>query len=242
MTKRKNKWKLLNHEAPKPPPNPNFAQQPMASILKAGLPSSSSQSSTTRAPPPQLPPIRYAAAAAAAVTPSTSAQSITTNATSTTTHSSPQNVTSPHEASEDKATSSLSSPQANRTISQDTYNAVLSSPSLTHPSTNSPLLSSTSAQLPDGSTSFDSPVLSEAAESNVVESESVSASAAGEGNHRLFVIFSRQVLLMPSLVFSCSYHIFATSNAVATCFGECPNLHPPNASASLFSFNPRSSY
>lgn len=202
MVKRKTKRKPSVHEAPKPPPNPNFAQQPMASILKAGLPSSSSQPSTTRAPPPQLPPIRYAAAAAAAVTPSTSAQSVTTNATSTTTHSSPQNITSPHETSEDKATSSLSSPQANRTLSQDTYNAVLSSPSLTHPSTNSPLLSSTSAQMPDGSTSFDSPVMSEAAESGVLGSGSVSVSAVGEGNHRFLVMFLNEYFLM-----SCSLQL-----------------------------------
>ncbi|KAK0191316.1 Not1 N-terminal domain, CCR4-Not complex component-domain-containing protein [Armillaria mellea] len=46
-----------------PPPNPNFAQQPMSSIVKAGLP--------TPRPVATLPPIRYATAAAAAVSTAT---------------------------------------------------------------------------------------------------------------------------------------------------------------------------
>ncbi|KAF7301558.1 hypothetical protein MIND_00721300 [Mycena indigotica] len=41
----------------KPPPNPNFAQQPMSSILKAGLPSAAPRPAT-------LPPVRYSVAAA----------------------------------------------------------------------------------------------------------------------------------------------------------------------------------
>ena len=55
-------FRLIFFPVPKLPPTANFAQQPMASILKHGL-----------APGPRpaaiLPPIRYAAAAAAAVTP-----------------------------------------------------------------------------------------------------------------------------------------------------------------------------
>ncbi|ETW84450.1 hypothetical protein HETIRDRAFT_458198 [Heterobasidion irregulare TC 32-1] len=132
-------------EAPKPPPNPNFAQQPMASILKAGLPSTQ-----PRPPAPQLPPIRYAAAAAAAVTPSTSTQNNAAVAN-------PPSIQPLSVATE----SPVPNP-SNVTITQETYNAVLSSPSLTHPSTTSPLLSSTSesVQQLDGST--DSPALSEA--------------------------------------------------------------------------------
>ncbi|KAG6840812.1 hypothetical protein C0991_004167 [Blastosporella zonata] len=49
----------------KPPPNPNFAQQPMASIVKANLPA--------RPPAPAtLPTIKYATAAAGAVAPTAS--------------------------------------------------------------------------------------------------------------------------------------------------------------------------
>lgn len=148
--------------APKPPPNPNFAQQPMASILKAGLPSTQ-----PRPPAPQLPPIRYAAAAAAAVTPSTSTQN---NAA----------VANPPSIQPLSVANGSPVPNpSNMTITQETYNAVLSSPSLTHPSTTSPLLSSTSesVQQLDGST--DSPALSEALSG--VEASGTTSSRSRDG-------------------------------------------------------------
>ncbi|KAF7313532.1 hypothetical protein HMN09_00509200 [Mycena chlorophos] len=46
----------------KPPPNPNFAQQPMSSILKAGLPQTAPRPAAT------LPPVRYSVAAAGGTT------------------------------------------------------------------------------------------------------------------------------------------------------------------------------
>ncbi|KAN0124297.1 Not1 N-terminal domain, CCR4-Not complex component domain containing protein [Russula decolorans] len=134
-------------EAPKPPPNPNFAQQPMSSILKAGLPSVQPR-----------PPLKYATAAAAAVTPSASQQS---NASASS--SAPTQVTPPASASATAPAPPPPKPEpvASTTL-QDHIAAVTSSPSLTQISTSSPFLSSTSAsaQQPDGS--FDSPLLSEA--------------------------------------------------------------------------------
>lgn len=133
-------------EAPKPPPNPNFAQQPMSSILKAGLP-----------PSQPRPPLKYATAAAAAVTPSASQQS---NAS----------LTSPAPISASSVPVSAPAPAPPppkpepvvNTALQDHTTAVTSSPSLTQISTSSPFLSSTSAsaQQPDGS--FGSPLVSEA--------------------------------------------------------------------------------
>ena len=71
----------------KPPPNPNFAQQPMASILKAGLPSA------TR--PPALPSIQYATAAAAAVASTPTMQSPSSMLVATTADCSAFRVKSP---------------------------------------------------------------------------------------------------------------------------------------------------
>ncbi|KAI0052599.1 hypothetical protein FA95DRAFT_1553264 [Auriscalpium vulgare] len=141
-------------EAPKPPPNPNFAQQPMSSILKAGLPASQ-----PRPAAPTLPPIKYAAAAAAAVAPSASAQSVASAA----------NVSSASQSAQ-SSTSTTLSPPANAPTSQTTstnltqeqINAATSSPSLTQISTSSPFLSSTSASVQQADGSFGSPSLSEA--------------------------------------------------------------------------------
>ncbi|KAI0299741.1 Not1 N-terminal domain, CCR4-Not complex component-domain-containing protein [Multifurca ochricompacta] len=154
-------------EAPKPPPNPNFAQQPMSSILKAGLP-----------PSQPRPPLKYATAAAAAVTPSASQQS---NASAS---SAPTNVASP--APPSAPAPALPPPKLEPVASTtvlDHITAVTSSPSLTQISTSSPFLSSTSAsaQQPDGS--FGSPLVSEA-ESHPEPSSSVSApSPLGAGAH-----------------------------------------------------------
>ena len=142
--------------APKPPPNPNFAQQPMSSILKAGLPAV------------QRPPLKYATAAAAAVTPSASQQSNASASSS----SAPTQLT-PLAPVSAPAPPPKPEPVASTTL-QDQIAAVTSSPSLTQISTSSPFLSSTSAsaQQPDGS--FGSPLLSEA-ESHLEPPASTSA-------------------------------------------------------------------
>lgn len=134
----------------RPPPNLNFAQQPMASVLKAGLP----------AAPPRPPTKGYSAAAAAAVTmpPSGSAVPVTpslayTPATAAT-YSTPPAPTAPSIAT----SSSIA----------DHHSGVSLSPSLTHPSVTSPMLSSASvSHQPDGSfysgEEFPSPAMSEPA-------------------------------------------------------------------------------
>lgn len=142
----------------KPPPNPNFTQQPMASILRANL-----QPATTR--PPALPPIRYAAAAAAAVTPQSSQQNGALPPTpSTSQHMPPTPSTSFPEAT----TSTLSiTPSASQSGLQDSQ--FTSSPSLTHPSVTSPMLSSAASHQQDGSfySGQDSPAISEAVPSSI---------------------------------------------------------------------------
>ncbi|KAG6850151.1 hypothetical protein H0H93_000278 [Arthromyces matolae] len=136
-----------------PPPNPNFVQQPMASIVKAGLPPRPSA-------PAAMPPIRYAAAAAAAVAP-TNAQSSTlqTSASST----APTSIqTMPLPSSIPSSSSQLQT--------ADQQSRPPSSPSLTHPSVISPILSSASvSNQPDGSfySGQESPALSEAVPGSV---------------------------------------------------------------------------
>ena len=150
---------MPRHSAPKPPPNPNFAQQPMSSILKAGLP-----------PSQPRPPLKYATAAAAAVTPSASQQSNASVSPSVPTQVVPPvPVQAPVPAPPPPKPESVAT-----TTLQDTITAVTSSPSLTQISTSSPFLSSTSAsaQQPDGS--FGSPLVSEA-ESHPEPSVSASA-------------------------------------------------------------------
>ncbi|KAH9963394.1 Not1 N-terminal domain, CCR4-Not complex component-domain-containing protein [Lactifluus volemus] len=154
-------------EAPKPPPNPNFAQQPMSSILKAGLP-----------PSQPRPPLKYATAAAAAVTPSASQQS-----NALTSPSIPTQVVPPVPVQAPPPVPLPPKPEPVATTSlQDPITVVTSSPSLTQISTSSPFLSSSaSAQQPDGS--FGSPLVSEA-ESHPEPSTSVSApSPLGTGVH-----------------------------------------------------------
>lgn len=139
--------------APKPPPNPNFAQQPMASILKAGLP--------TPGRPTAAPlPVKYAAAAAAAVqAPAQNTNAATASASS----NQPGAPTAP----------SISTTATSSSTTQDQTSAATSSPSLTHPSVTSPMLSSAasvSAQPADGSLYSgrdDSPALSEAVPSSI---------------------------------------------------------------------------
>ncbi|KAH0840088.1 Not1 N-terminal domain, CCR4-Not complex component-domain-containing protein [Lanmaoa asiatica] len=138
----------------KPPPNPNFAQQPMSSILKAGLP-------PAPRPPATLPPIRYAAAAAAAV----SSTSPATMGPPTPTTQAASNILTTSAPTPSTALSIAPSLSQNVPDSQ-----LLSSPSLTHPSITSPMLSSASAShQPDGSfySGQDSPAISEAVPSSV---------------------------------------------------------------------------
>ncbi|KAF9036072.1 hypothetical protein BDZ89DRAFT_1061900 [Hymenopellis radicata] len=131
----------------KPPPNPNFTQQPMSSIVKAGLP-------TPR--PPALPPIRYAAAAAAAVAPPPPPlQPPQTATTSSATVTAPSNTTAP--------------PPSTNGASSSQPEATPSSPSASHLSVTSPMLSSAASYQPDGSfySGLESPAVSEAVPSSV---------------------------------------------------------------------------
>ncbi|KAK2466413.1 hypothetical protein APHAL10511_002055 [Amanita phalloides] len=139
----------------KPPPNINFAQQPMASILKTSF-SQKPLSST---------PIKYAAAAAAAVAPpsvshSGSTQSLPQVQTST--------ATSPTNAPLLSATHAVPPPSLPPTIETSVAS---SSPSLTHLSVTSPMLSSSASasQQPDDSfySGQGSPALSETVPSSV---------------------------------------------------------------------------
>ncbi|KAI0069224.1 hypothetical protein BV25DRAFT_1910918 [Artomyces pyxidatus] len=167
------KHSIASESAPKPPPNPNFAQQPMSSILKAGLPTPQ-----PRPPAPHLPPIKYATAAAAAVTPSASAQSVSSAPTAS---SSSQSVLSPLQTSV-PAPATATAPShtspaiatSNTTLTQEQINAAVSSPSLTQISTSSPFMSSTSASAHQADGSYGSPSLSEA-ESGVDVAASMSS-------------------------------------------------------------------
>ncbi|PSR73573.1 hypothetical protein PHLCEN_2v10492 [Hermanssonia centrifuga] len=128
----------LQLRTPKPPPNPNFEQKPMASILKAGL--------DKPQPRPAPLPVRYATAAAAAVAATPTASS----------------AVSP--SSQPGSTTALSIPTSSSVLTADQISAATSSPSLTHPSSTSPVMSSAasiSAAAIDSS-AFDSPALSEA--------------------------------------------------------------------------------
>ena len=109
----------------------------MSSILKAGLPQ--------QPRPPTLTPIRYSAAAAGVTqhTNSTTSQPTTTTTTITASTTNPTPVVSSTPSQPPApsiATTSVTTPSA-----QDQLSRVSSSPSLTHPSVTSPMLSSASA-------------------------------------------------------------------------------------------------
>ncbi|KAJ7638498.1 Not1 N-terminal domain, CCR4-Not complex component-domain-containing protein [Roridomyces roridus] len=114
----------------KPPPNPNFAQQPMASILKAGLPAAAPRPAT-------LPPVRYSVAAAGGNNASAAATQ-PAQAASSQPASVPASVSPPTNPPPAPSTSSIPPPP-------DQQSGVSSSPSLTHPSTTSPMLSSSAS-------------------------------------------------------------------------------------------------
>ncbi|KAG6896759.1 hypothetical protein C0992_006334, partial [Termitomyces sp. T32_za158] len=138
----------------KPPPNPNFAQQPMSSIVKAGLP-------PRPIAPATMPPIRYAAAAAAAVAPTTAPPATASQVSlSVPLPSTPATPGAPP------------IPPLPPSVPQpvDQQSRAPSSPSLTHPSVTSPMLSSASvSNQPDGSfySGQESPALSEIVPSSV---------------------------------------------------------------------------
>ncbi|PPQ75538.1 LOW QUALITY PROTEIN: hypothetical protein CVT26_012528 [Gymnopilus dilepis] len=147
--------KLLPFITAKPPPNINFSQQPMSTVLKSGL---QQQPAPRPAAPAVLPPIRYAAAAAAAVSgPSASSSSLATAQTPTT----PAAATPSHPPPPPPTAPSI--PPA---LAQEQQSAATSSPSLTQLSVTSPMLSSAASvsQQPDGSfySGQESPALSEA--------------------------------------------------------------------------------
>ncbi|KAF4600713.1 protein ral negative regulator of transcription subunit 5 [Pleurotus pulmonarius] len=130
----------------KPPPTPTFSQQP----VKAVPPTTPARSNMT--------PIRYAAAAAAAVA---------TPATTQTTAPSQAPVPS----SSHLPASSSGQPPISSSLTQDSLSGISSSPSLTHPSVTSPMLSSSASvsQQPDGSfySGQESPALSDAVVSSI---------------------------------------------------------------------------
>ncbi|PFH52582.1 hypothetical protein AMATHDRAFT_74064 [Amanita thiersii Skay4041] len=133
----------------KPPPNINFSQQPMASILKASL---------SQKPPST--PIKYAAAAAAAVAPS----SLLQINSSQTVISQQQPITNPPPVMTATQPALPATPH-------EQIPGLMSSPSLTHPSVTSPILSSSASvsQPPDDSfySGQNSPTLSETVPSSV---------------------------------------------------------------------------
>lgn len=136
---------MLTPKTAKPPPN--FVQQPMSSILKAGLP--------TPRPPAALPTIKYAAAAAAAVAPPPAPSQVSPQPTAPSTASSNLPAVPP----------APSIPQSNSAASTSSPDESSSSPSLTHASVTSPMLSSASvSHQPDGSfySGQESPALSDA--------------------------------------------------------------------------------
>lgn len=120
------------------PPNPNFASQPMSSVVKSGLPPAPR--------PPAALPVRYAAAAAAAVNaaPTHSSQTAPTTQVQNSGTSSQPPVMSIPTTSTVAPTAPLISPQPLKPLPQDQLSRASSSPSLTHPSVSapSPILSS----------------------------------------------------------------------------------------------------
>ncbi|KAF8640034.1 hypothetical protein AX17_001276 [Amanita inopinata Kibby_2008] len=141
----------------KPPPNIGFSQQPMASILKASL----SQK------PPSSTPIKYAAAAAAAVAPQTLSHSSSSQAIAA--QQQTLSVSIPPDPL--PATPTIHALAPSSVPPSIETSGPTSSPSLTHPSVTSPILSSSASvsQQPDGSfySGQDSPALSETVPSSI---------------------------------------------------------------------------
>jgi CCR4-NOT transcription complex subunit 3 len=201
----------------KPPPNPNFAQQPMASILKAGL-------QPAQRPPATLPPIRYATAAAAAVAPPVPPTPLQPPT------SAPLNPLS-------VATTAPSiAPSTSQSTSQDQQSGLSSSPSLTHPSVTSPMLSSASvSHQPDGSfySGQESPAMSEAEPSSSSGAAPVSFSpdAPRKGAFR-FLTSSLDLEVIHSPASLSSPPISAAQPpSVQQLLSEQPSIPHPNGSS-----------
>ncbi|KAJ7688397.1 Not1 N-terminal domain, CCR4-Not complex component-domain-containing protein [Mycena rosella] len=151
----------------KPPPNPNFAQQPMASILKAGLPPPIPRPAT-------LPPVRYSVAAAGGSNASAPTQPAHGSSSQPLPHvASPAStsVSPPNPPPLQPTAPSIPPPSISQLTPLDQLSGVSSSPSLTHPSTTSPMLSSSASvsHQPDGSfySSQDSPAMSDGVPSSL---------------------------------------------------------------------------
>ncbi|KAI0771487.1 Not1 N-terminal domain, CCR4-Not complex component-domain-containing protein [Trametes elegans] len=130
-------------EATKPPPHANFAQQSVASMVKTPA-------------PPRNPPSGYAKVAAAAVAPPATT---------------PSQSSLPATSSTTAVPSTPSATTGSTSATADQQSAVTSSPSLTHPSITSPMLSSAASvsNQPDDSlhSAHDSPALYDAVPSSI---------------------------------------------------------------------------
>ena len=128
----------------------------MSSILKAGLPQ--------QPRPPTLTPIRYSAAAAGATQHANNTSPHQTTTTTTTSTTNPTSIVTSI-PSQPPAPSITTATSVTTPSTQDQLSRVSSSPSLTHPSVTSPMLSSASAaNLDDSLYSVDSspsPMVSE---------------------------------------------------------------------------------
>ncbi|KAJ7122780.1 Not1 N-terminal domain, CCR4-Not complex component-domain-containing protein [Mycena epipterygia] len=122
----------------KPPPNPNFAQQPMASILKAGLPPPIPRTAT-------LPPVRYSVAAAGGSNASAPTQPTHGSSSQPISHAptASASLSPPNPPPVQPTAPSIPPPSIPQPAPLDQLSA--SSPSLTHPSTTSPMLSSSAS-------------------------------------------------------------------------------------------------
>ncbi|KAJ7367947.1 Not1 N-terminal domain, CCR4-Not complex component-domain-containing protein [Mycena albidolilacea] len=151
-------------DATSKPPAPNFVQQPMASILKAGLPP----------PIPRNTTVRYSVAAAGGSN-AAATQPVHGTPPQPPSHAAPPasaSVSPPNPALVQPTAPSIPPPSSTpQSTSLDQSSGVPSSPSLTHPSTTSPMLSSSASvsHHPDGSfySGQDSPALSEGVPSSL---------------------------------------------------------------------------
>ncbi|KAF7355004.1 General negative regulator of transcription subunit 3 [Mycena sanguinolenta] len=152
-------------DATSKPPNPNFAQQPMASILKAGLPP----------PIPRNTTVRYSVAAAGGNNAATATPPVHGNSSQPPPHAAPPASTSispPNPPPVQPTAPSIPPPSIPQPTPLDQSSGVSSSPSLTHPSTTSPMMSSSASvsHHPEGSFysgQESSPALSDAVPSSL---------------------------------------------------------------------------
>ncbi|KAF8211490.1 Not1 N-terminal domain, CCR4-Not complex component-domain-containing protein [Mycena galopus ATCC 62051] len=125
------------------PPNPNFVQQPMASILKAGLPP----------PIPRNTTVRYSVAAAGGSNAATTATPPAHGNSSQPPSNAATPASPPNPPPVQPTVPSIPPPSVPQPTPLDQSSGVSSSPSLTHPSTTSPMMSSSASvsHHPEGS-------------------------------------------------------------------------------------------